>query len=175
MLTGDTTPIGPLADVLEINVRMDMLRSLKVFENMEAVPQMRLAESMRVLKFQGGENIITAGQPAQEFCIIKSGKVGYQRQVRPASGPWHPPYGIEIRDTIRRTIFRAALHRDALEPICPQNRAITRILRAGWDALERIGKGDWWAHQDSNLEPDRYERSALTIELWAPGASIAGA
>ena len=23
----------------------------------------------------------------------------------------------------------------------------------------------WWAHQDSNLEPDRYERSALTIEL----------
>ena len=30
----------------------------------------------------------------------------------------------------------------------------------------------WWAHQDSNLEPDRYERSALTIELWAPEAVI---
>jgi hypothetical protein len=26
----------------------------------------------------------------------------------------------------------------------------------------------WWAHQDSNLEPKRYEHSALTIELWAP-------
>ena len=26
----------------------------------------------------------------------------------------------------------------------------------------------WWAHQDSNLEPDGYEPSALTIELWAP-------
>jgi hypothetical protein len=24
---------------------------------------------------------------------------------------------------------------------------------------------DWWAGQDSNLQPDRYERPALTIEL----------
>ena len=29
----------------------------------------------------------------------------------------------------------------------------------------------WWAWQDSNLQPDRYERSALTIELQAPGGS----
>ena len=28
----------------------------------------------------------------------------------------------------------------------------------------------WWARQDSNLQPDRYERPALTIELRAPGA-----
>jgi hypothetical protein len=29
----------------------------------------------------------------------------------------------------------------------------------------------WWAGQDSNLQPDRYERPALTIELPArPGA-----
>jgi hypothetical protein len=26
-------------------------------------------------------------------------------------------------------------------------------------------KSNWWAHQDSNLEPDGYEPSALTIEL----------
>lgn len=24
---------------------------------------------------------------------------------------------------------------------------------------------DWWAHQDSNLEPKDYESSALTVEL----------
>ena len=29
---------------------------------------------------------------------------------------------------------------------------------------------NWWARQDSNLQPDRYERPALTIELRAPGA-----
>jgi hypothetical protein len=26
----------------------------------------------------------------------------------------------------------------------------------------------WWAREDSNLQPDRYERPALTIELRAP-------
>jgi hypothetical protein len=30
----------------------------------------------------------------------------------------------------------------------------------------------WWARQDSNLQPDRYERPALTIELQAPGAQL---
>ena len=29
---------------------------------------------------------------------------------------------------------------------------------------DRIGEW-WWAGQDSNLQPDRYERPALTIEL----------
>jgi hypothetical protein len=29
----------------------------------------------------------------------------------------------------------------------------------------------WWARQDSNLQPDRYERPALTIELQAPPRS----
>lgn len=29
-------------------------------------------------------------------------------------------------------------------------------------------RNPWWARQDSNLQPDRYERPALTIELQAP-------
>ncbi|MGY3388019.1 hypothetical protein ACVWW6_000610 [Bradyrhizobium sp. USDA 3311] len=29
-------------------------------------------------------------------------------------------------------------------------------------------RSEWWARQDSNLQPDRYERPALTIELQAP-------
>jgi adenine deaminase len=31
----------------------------------------------------------------------------------------------------------------------------------------------WWARQDSNLQPDRYERPALTIELQAPPRATA--
>src|ERR1700675_109274 len=31
----------------------------------------------------------------------------------------------------------------------------------------------WWARQDSNLQPDRYERPALTIELQAPPRAAA--
>src|SRR6516165_910730 len=32
----------------------------------------------------------------------------------------------------------------------------------------------WWARQDSNLQPDRYERPALTIELQAPPQTALG-
>jgi hypothetical protein len=35
----------------------------------------------------------------------------------------------------------------------------------------QVGEAFWWARQDSNLQPDGYEPSALTIELQArPGA-----
>ena len=49
------------------------------------------------------------------------------------------------------------------------NRGNARILRA---ILQRPGNAGshrtaWWAREDSNLQPDRYERSALTIELRA--------
>jgi site-specific DNA recombinase len=40
-----------------------------------------------------------------------------------------------------------------------------RRREAKHTAHNRATQGKWWAHQDSNLEPDRYERSALTIEL----------
>jgi hypothetical protein len=40
----------------------------------------------------------------------------------------------------------------------------------GWRAA--TGKQRWWARQDSNLQPDGYEPSALTIELQARRASV---
>src|SRR6266699_1751187 len=39
----------------------------------------------------------------------------------------------------------------------------------------RLFRTAWWAREDSNLQPDRYERSALTIELRARFAGDAGA
>ncbi len=33
-------------------------------------------------------------------------------------------------------------------------------------AVRRLWK-DWWAQQDSNLQPRDYESPALTVELWA--------
>ncbi len=42
-------------------------------------------------------------------------------------------------------------------------------LRLRRGRATRSPKGEaWWARQDSNLQPDRYERPALTIELQAP-------
>src|SRR5215467_6396446 len=44
-----------------------------------------------------------------------------------------------------------------------------RQLRAFWKSRGNLAvrKSAWWAREDSNLQPDRYERSALTIELRA--------
>src|SRR4029079_6493626 len=39
--------------------------------------------------------------------------------------------------------------------------------------VREIGRTAWWARQDSNLQPDRYERPALTIELQAPPRAAA--
>jgi hypothetical protein len=44
-------------------------------------------------------------------------------------------------------------------------RAINSMISTLLSTLRRML---WWAGQDSNLQPDRYERSALTIELQAP-------
>src|ERR1700748_723878 len=38
-------------------------------------------------------------------------------------------------------------------------------------AQGKMSNESWWAREDSNLQPDRYERSALTVELRARGAS----
>ena len=50
-----------------------------------------------------------------------------------------------------------------------------RTLRAfsykNWK--RRFDATAWWAGQDSNLQPDRYERPALTIELPARSTGVA--
>ena len=56
-----------------------------------------------------------------------------------------------------RSHFVQATPDTTLRPRSPRGRAT------------RSPQGEaWWARQDSNLQPDRYERPALTIELQAP-------
>src|SRR6266851_4346588 len=43
----------------------------------------------------------------------------------------------------------------------------------GVAAFTRFASEGWWACLDSNQEPDRYERPALTIELQAPPQAVA--
>ncbi len=56
---------------------------------------------------------------------------------------------------------------------CGLRRGSLHSLRFEFVALARLAEArdaseGWWARQDSNLQPDRYERPALTIELQAP-------
>ena len=41
------------------------------------------------------------------------------------------------------------------------------VISGGKDQQNQCDQAMWWAREDSNLQPDRYERSALTIELQA--------
>ena len=43
----------------------------------------------------------------------------------------------------------------------PENRRKQGLLRDNKLGANLTG-GEWWARQDSNLQPDRYERPALT-------------
>src|SRR5690242_9232986 len=48
------------------------------------------------------------------------------------------------------------------------------VGRKPFNSRLRGKKPRWWARQDSNLQPDRYERPALTLELQAPAAMRVG-
>jgi hypothetical protein len=64
---------------------------------------------------------------------------------------------------------------DALAPpdAVPRARGNRRVLR-GDTEKRTIGGTAWWVRQDSNLQPDGYEPSALTIELRTPVAEVSG-
>ena len=66
---------------------------------------------------------------------------------------------------------RIADHPAGTRPIGAKTRQSVPIavpLVSGEGRSGRDYRGEnWWARQDSNLQPDRYERSALTIELQA--------
>src|SRR5690349_17855978 len=63
----------------------------------------------------------------------------------------------------RRSAF--ALWASARQPSLA-SREVCGALACQAEARE--ASEGWWARQDSNLQPDRYERPALTIELQAP-------
>src|ERR1700676_3342339 len=67
-------------------------------------------------------------------------------------------------------------HQSVFASASPQLRRTPRFARrAPRGCATRSPKGEaWWARQDSNLQPDRYERPALTIELQAPPLMAAG-
>jgi hypothetical protein len=73
-------------------------------------------------------------------------------RTRPPSPKW-------VSAPVRLRIRFAQATPDTLHPYGPAVAA-PRVARQG---------EAWWARQDSNLQPDRYERPALTIELQALG------
>src|SRR5262245_22604109 len=60
----------------------------------------------------------------------------------------------------------------ACRAVAGGNTARLRPSGYGVAAFTRFASEGWWAREDSNLQPDRYERPALTIELRARGGLV---
>src|SRR5438552_5831347 len=82
--------------------------------------------------------------------------------------------------TLHGVVFDILVGSETSPPSPRLRRDSLRSLRLTFVALARPAEAreaseGWWARQDSNLQPDRYERPALTIELQAPPRSGRGA
>ena len=91
----------------------------------------------------------------------------FEPSLRPASLRRQETEFSEARDA------RPEIAAERLHPVSAETE--TRVKKpaqiAGYSSASgNLGSGRrsaWWAREDSNLQPDRYERSALTIELRA--------
>src|SRR5260370_42113917 len=85
-----------------------------------------------------------------------------------------------VSKTCKQAVTHVQLTKPALEKTCilsTRSSAISAILSEFLAAQKKAKSISlWWACLDSNQEPDRYERPALTIELQAPprAAAFAG-
>src|SRR5947208_13241166 len=80
--------------------------------------------------------------------------------------------------TLHGVVFDILVGSETSPPSPRLRRDSLRSLRLTFVALARPAvareaREGWWARQDSNLQPDRYERPALTIELQAPPRTAA--
>ena len=87
----------------------------------------------------------------------------------------HLPHGLALGNALQRLLQRISHTGVAKTVFVPDRHEIMPAFldKEGLSPAKRE-KGLhemtwWWARQDSNLEPDGYEPSALTIELRALG------
>ena len=87
-----------------------------------------------------------------------------------------PGTGLESPETGSQNWRRRTLSRQQRPYAGYLNPRNARKTRAIPQRLANAGsyRSAWWARQDSNLQPDRYERPALTIELQAPPRAAEG-
>jgi cGMP-dependent protein kinase 1 len=65
--------LGPLREVLDHNMNLRILRSVKLFSNLSEQERRRLAQSFTLEKFVAGAIIVKEGNPGDTFYIIKEG------------------------------------------------------------------------------------------------------
>lgn len=67
--------LGPLRDVLDHNMNLRILRSVKLFEKLSESERRKLAASFVLERFKANEVIIRQGDSGKSFYIVKEGTV----------------------------------------------------------------------------------------------------
>jgi CRP-like cAMP-binding protein/tRNA A-37 threonylcarbamoyl transferase component Bud32 len=65
--------LGPLRDVLDHNINLRVLSSIKLFEKLSNQEKKKLAGSFGIEKYSNGTTIIRQGDPGNKFFILKDG------------------------------------------------------------------------------------------------------
>ncbi len=90
----------------------------------------------------------------------------FRRPKHPCRRPPVTVHGVVFDILVGSPVWRQSVYVFAWLGLCRTPRLAPRSPHG---CATRSPKGEaWWARQDSNLQPDRYERPALTIELQAP-------
>ncbi len=65
--------LGPLRDVLDHNMNLRILSSIKLFEKLSHQEKKKLSQSFKIEEFKAGSAIVKQGDPGKKFFIIKDG------------------------------------------------------------------------------------------------------
>jgi cGMP-dependent protein kinase len=67
------TLLGPLRDVLDHNMNLRILQSIKLFEKLSNQEKKKLAQCFQIERFAANAAIVRQGEPGKKFYIIKEG------------------------------------------------------------------------------------------------------
>lgn len=73
---GVTQLLGPLQELLDVNMLLGVLKSIPVFSPLSDIEHERLASHCRTAVFTRGEAVVTAGDPISTLLIIRDGTAG---------------------------------------------------------------------------------------------------
>lgn len=67
--------LGPLRDLIDENMSMQVLNSIKIFDKLTKEDKSKIFRSLKLEKYASGQAIIKEGEKGQTFYIIKAGTV----------------------------------------------------------------------------------------------------
>ena len=129
--------LGPLRDVLDYNMNLRILRSVKLFANLSEHERKKLSQSFVLEKFSAGQTIVKQGDPGKSFYIIKEGSARVEADGKEVSSLKAGTYFGEmalLNDEVRKASVIASVD---MECFVIDRETFTRLLGSLQHILNR--------------------------------------